>query len=100
MKGSALFRREVCLTEYKIQWSDQKICVDCDCGEKDVEIFSESYTYCSKCGRRYTILEIVQVEVPLSEDPIYEDQQETEIEDIGILEYLEKRKVGDKSWDG
>jgi len=98
MSDTYTYRREVCLSEYKVQWSDQKISVDCMCGEKEIEIFSESYTYCSKCGRRYAIMEIVQVEVPV--DTVESETIDIESDDMGILEYMEKREIGEKSWGG
>tara|TARA_Y100000310_G_scaffold333156_1_gene410113 strand:+ start:3215 stop:3418 length:204 start_codon:yes stop_codon:yes gene_type:complete len=55
-------KEELYIGSYRIEWSDQKIVVDCLCTEKELEIFSDSYTYCPQCSRRFSIVELVRVE--------------------------------------
>ena len=55
-------RRGIFLGAYRIEWSDQKIMLDCVCGEKDLEIFSDHFCYCPKCSRRFSIQEIIKME--------------------------------------
>ena len=62
-----LYFREVYLGEYHVEWADQKISLDCSCGYKDIEIFSDTYTICPECKRRYSILEIIKVENQMRE---------------------------------
>ena len=58
-----LYQNEIYLGDYKIEWSDQKIVITCSCIHKEeIEIYSDSYTYCEHCGRRYSILELIKVE--------------------------------------
>ena len=77
----SLYRHEIYIGDYRVEWSDQKIVINCNCGETDLEIFSESATICHKCSRRYSIMEIVKVEVPddLSET---QDTHNVVIDDI------------------
>ena len=60
-----LSRREVYFGAYRIEWSEQKIVLDCVCGEKDVEVFSDQFSYCPKCSRRFSIQEIIKMEEPM-----------------------------------
>ena len=64
----SLYQDEIYLGSYRIEWSDQKIIVTCDCNNEELEVFSDSYTYCDKCGRRYSILEIIKVEAPTDKE--------------------------------
>ncbi len=68
MDYDKLYRHEVFLGQYRIQWSDQKLSIDCLCGETDIEIFSDTETVCPSCSRRYSIMEIIRVETPVDED--------------------------------
>lgn len=86
MEHKPLYSKEIYTTEYRIDWSDQKIIVDCSCGEKELEVFSDSFTYCSSCGRRYSIVELIQVEVT------------GELEKEVSIDYLDE--IGESSWDG
>ena len=79
-KYNSIYRHEIFIGDYRIEWSDQKIVIDCKCGERDIEIFSESPTICRVCARRYSIMEIVKIEVP--EDIPEENTDIVEIEDI------------------
>ena len=77
----SLYRHEIYIGDYRIEWSDQKISIDCTCGETALEIFSDSPTICSVCARRYSIMEIVKIEVP-DDLPETEETHNVVIEDI------------------
>lgn len=65
----SIYKNEIFLGEYRIEWSDQKIVVNCACGKNDdLEIFSDCATFCDICNRRYTITELIKVEAPLEMD--------------------------------
>jgi len=84
----SLYRHEIYIGDYRVEWSDQKISIDCHCGETDLEIFSESATICRKCSRRYSIMEIVKVEVP--ED--LPDTEEIDIVNMDINDILDNKR--------
>tara|TARA_B100000131_G_scaffold323098_1_gene379817 strand:- start:4597 stop:4878 length:282 start_codon:yes stop_codon:yes gene_type:complete len=80
-KYNSLYRHEVYLGDYRIEWSDQKISIVCSCHDKvELELFSESHTTCPKCCRRYSIMELVKVEVP--DDIENENFNDVELQDI------------------
>ena len=68
MDYDKLYKHEVYLGQFRVQWSDQKISIDCLCEEKDLEIFSDIETVCPSCARRYSIMEIIRIETPVDED--------------------------------
>tara|TARA_Y100000034_G_scaffold129098_1_gene184924 strand:+ start:12408 stop:12674 length:267 start_codon:yes stop_codon:yes gene_type:complete len=88
MDNKLLYSKEIYTTDYRIDWSDQKIIVNCFCGETDIEVFSDSYTYCEQCGRRFSIVELIQVETS------------GEVEEDGVLDPLGEMNIGDSKWDG
>jgi len=76
-----IYRREIYLGDYRIEWSDQKILVICSCNKcPELEVFSETYTMCPYCQSRYSISEIIQVELP--DDLIQEAYDQGDIIDI------------------
>jgi uncharacterized protein YbaR (Trm112 family) len=76
-----IYKREIYLGDYRIEWSDQKISVICSCDKgPELEVFSETYTVCPSCQRRYSISEIIKVELP--EDVIQEAYDQGDIIDI------------------
>tara|TARA_B100001250_G_C19813988_1_gene797255 strand:+ start:251 stop:535 length:285 start_codon:yes stop_codon:yes gene_type:complete len=77
MDYDTLYRHEIYLGDYRIDWTDQKITVNCNCSHQpELEIFSDTPTVCPYCSRRYSILEIVKIEVPAELED--EDIQHTE----------------------
>ena len=68
MDYDKLYKHEVYIGQYRVHWSDQKLSIDCICGENDLEIFSETETVCPQCGRRYSIMEIIKVETPVDDE--------------------------------
>lgn len=77
----SLYRHEIYIGDYRVEWSDQKIVINCTCGETGIEIFSDSPSICRVCARRYSIMEIVKIEVP-DDLPETEDATNVDIEDI------------------
>jgi hypothetical protein len=76
------YQREIYLGEYRIEWADQKISLDCSCGTLELEVFSDTFTICPACKRRYSILELIKVET------YFED---TDDDDLGdTLDFMEK----------
>tara|TARA_R100000152_G_C6696704_1_gene127092 strand:- start:392 stop:676 length:285 start_codon:yes stop_codon:yes gene_type:complete len=65
MDYDTLYKHEIYLGDYRIDWSDQKVTVTCRCAHSpELEIFSDTPTVCPYCSRRYSIMEIVKIEVP------------------------------------
>ena len=88
-KYNSLYRHEVYLGDYRVEWSDQKISIICVCDDRvELELFSESHTTCPKCSRRYSIMELVKIEVP---DDIEDDQTYNQA-DIGDIIENDRRK--------
>ena len=83
MDYDKLYRHEVYLGQYRVQWSDQKLLIDCLCEEKDLEIFSDTETVCPSCGRRYSIMEIIKVETPVDEE-----QEDSYIPPVDVEELI------------
>jgi len=83
MKKESFYRREIYLGEYRVEWADQKISLTCLCGQEEIEIFSDTYSSCPECKRRFSILELIKVEA-YQEDGSSSDQ---DIDDT--LDYLE-----------
>jgi len=81
MSYTDIYRREIYLGDYRVEWADQKIIVVCSCLKApELDIFSDSYTLCPHCGRRYSISEIVKVELP--DDVIQEARDQGDVLDI------------------
>ncbi len=81
MAHTDIYKREIYLGDYRIEWSDQKISVICSCDKgSELEVFSETYTVCPSCQRRYSISEIIKVELP--DDVIQEAYDQGDIIDI------------------
>tara|TARA_B100000131_G_C18101883_1_gene606354 strand:- start:1047 stop:1331 length:285 start_codon:yes stop_codon:yes gene_type:complete len=88
-KYENLYRHEVYLGDYRIEWSDQKITIVCVCQDRtELELFSESPTICPKCSRKYSIMEIVKVEVP---EELADDQNYSDVDIDEIIEH-DRRK--------
>jgi len=85
-----LYSNEIYLGDYSIEWVDQKLVVTCCCtGSPSIEVFSDSYSTCDTCGRRYSILELIKVETPVSQDTGHE--KEFEIEKAAFVELVEQQ---------
>ena len=84
MDYDTLYKHEIYLGDYRIDWSDQKVTVTCRCAHSpELEIFSDTPTVCPYCSRRYSILELIKIEVPSD----LEDY-ETPREDISVQEII------------
>ncbi len=57
-----MFQKNIYLGDYRVEWADQKISLECECGQETIEIFSDASTVCSSCKRRFSILEIIRIE--------------------------------------
>jgi len=90
MEYKELYSNEIYLGDYAIEWVDQKLVVTCSCADNtNIEVFSDSYSTCDTCGRRYSILELIKVEVPIR----YEENnnEEFEIDKAVFVELVEKQ---------
>ena len=83
MKKESFYRREIFLGEYRVEWADQKISLTCICAQEEVEIFSDTYSTCPACKRRFSILELIIVEAYQE----YDSSSDRDIDDT--LDYLE-----------
>ncbi|MBT7706781.1 hypothetical protein HN747_05045 [archaeon] len=61
--------------EYRIDWSDQKIVLKCTCKDAtELDVFSDSATFCPSCGRRYSIIELILTENPFIDEHNREEE--------------------------
>ena len=85
MDYDALYKHEIYLGDYRIDWSDQKITVTCNCAHQpELEIFSDTPTICKFCSRRFSILELLKIVVPAD----LEEDDNTMIHDISVDELI------------
>ena len=91
MDYDKIYTNEVYLGDYIVEWVDQKLIIKCTCEkEPSIEVFSDVYSACEECGRRYSIVELIKVEVPAQ----YETNSEfEETEFVDLIEQQANRRT-------